>query len=127
QLMVRATDDVEKVRIFLGQGLVITVQAFVMLVGILIILFLTNARLTLVVLPILPIAIVLFMIFGAVSQPLFGEVQRRLSRLNTILQENLAGIKVVRAFAQEPREARSFGAAAEYYMEQQLKVSRVFS
>ncbi len=56
QLMIRATDDVEKVRGFLGQGLVMTVQAVVLLVGILIILFITNARLTLVVLPILPIA-----------------------------------------------------------------------
>ncbi len=127
QLMVRATDDVEKVRGFLGQGLVLAVQALVMLVGILIVLFWTNARLTLVVIPILPIAMILFMIFGAVSQPLFGEVQKRLSALNTILQENLAGIRVVRAFAQEPREQVRFGAATDHYMEQQLRVSRVFS
>lgn len=127
QLMIRATDDVEKTRLFLGQGLVIAVQAFVLLVGILIVLFLTNARLTLVVLPVLPVAIVLFMIFGAITQPLFGEVQRRLSRLNTILQENLAGIKVVKAFAQEPREQANFNEAADSLMEQQLYVSRIFS
>ncbi|MCZ7575057.1 MAG: ABC transporter ATP-binding protein/permease [Ardenticatenaceae bacterium] len=127
QLMVRATDDVEKARLFLGQGLVIAMQAVALLVGILIVLFLTNARLTLVVLPILPVAIVLFMIFGAITQPLFGEVQRRLSRLNTILQENLAGIKVVKAFVQEPREKVTFNAAADSLMNQQLTVSRIFS
>jgi ATP-binding cassette subfamily B protein len=127
QLMVRATDDVEKARLFLGQGFVIALQALVLLVGIVIVLFLTNAKLTLVVLPILPIAIVLFMVFGAVAQPLFLEVQIRLSRLNTILQENLAGIRVVKSAAQEPREQRRFDASADHYMEQQLKVSRIFS
>ena len=92
--------------------------------SILVVLFLTNARLTLVVVPMLPIAMVLFMAFGAISQPLFTEVQVRLSRLNTILQENLAGIRVVKAFAQEPREQGRFDAAADSLMSQLLRVSR---
>jgi ATP-binding cassette subfamily B multidrug efflux pump len=127
QLMIRATDDVEKTRLFLGQGFVIALQAVVMLVGIMVILALTNLRLTLVVLPILPIAIGLFMLFGAISQPLFAEVQQRLSALNTILQENLAGVRVVKAFAQEKREERRFDTSAENLMAQQLRVSRIFS
>jgi len=127
QLMIRATDDVEKVRLFIGQGLLMALQAVVLLVGTLIILLLTNFRLTLVVLPTLPIAFVLFLVFGAISQPLFTEVQRRLSKLNTILQENLAGIKVVKAFAREPQEQVKFDRAAESYMQQGIKVSRVFS
>ena len=127
QLMVRATDDVEKVRMFIGQGMLMAIQAVVLLTGTLIILFLTNARLTLIVLPILPIALVMFMIFGKVTQPLFSEVQRRLSRLNTILQENLAGIKVIKAFAREPEQIHKFESAADSYMAQQIKVARVFS
>src|SRR6266849_9508447 len=71
QLMIRATDDAEKVRLFIGQGLVMTLQSFLLLVSTLIVLWLTNHALTLVVLPILPIAVIFFMIFGAVSQPLF--------------------------------------------------------
>src|SRR5207245_4776102 len=58
QLMIRATDDVEKVRLFIGQGLVMALQAVVLLVGTLIVLWFTNQSLTLVVLPILPLAIV---------------------------------------------------------------------
>ncbi len=127
QLMIRATDDVEKVRIFIGQGLLLAVQALVMLVGTLLILLATNFRLTLIILPVLPIALVLFMVFGTISQPLFGEVQRRLSRLNTILQENLAGIKVVKAFAREPDEEKRFNDSAESLMQQFIKVSRTFS
>src|SRR5579859_2222599 len=75
QLMVRATDDVEKVRLFIGQGLLLTLQALVLLVGTLIILWFTNQALTLVVIPILPVALALFMFFGSISQPLFREVQ----------------------------------------------------
>jgi len=127
QLMVRATDDVEKVRAFIGQGMLMAIQAVVLLTGTLIILFLTNVRLTLIVLPILPVALFMFMLFGKITQPLFTEVQRRLSRLNTILQENLAGIKVIKAFAREPEQTRRFETAADSYMEQQIKVARIFS
>ena len=127
QLMIRATDDVEKVRLFIAQGLVLAAQAFLLLIGALVILGLTNWRLTLVIVPLLPIALILFMIFGRLSQPLFGEVQRRLSALNTILQENLAGIKVVKAFTREPYEEERFDRAATSLMAQQLRVSRVFS
>jgi ATP-binding cassette subfamily B protein len=127
QLMIRATDDVEKVRTFIGQGLLLAVGAFILLVGSLLILFTTNARLTLVVLPVLPIALLLFMIFGGISQPLFLKVQVRLSALNTLLQENLAGIKVVKAFTQEKRQQVKFQQAADALMAQQITVSRVFS
>ncbi len=127
QLMVRATDDVEKVRGFIGQGLLLALQALVLLTGTLIILLFTNLRLTLVILPILPLALFLFMIFGTISQPLFVEVQKRLSKLNTVLQENLAGIKVVKAFAREPEEQVKFHASAEDLMEQNIKVARIFS
>ena len=127
QLMIRATDDVEKVRLFVGQGLLITVQALILIVGVLAILFTSNAALTLVIIPILPIAIVLFMIFGALTGPLFGAIQIRLSKLNTILQENLAGMKVVKAFVREPYEQTRFNSAANNLMTQQLVVSRAFT
>ena len=127
QLMVRATDDVEKVRMFIGQGLLMAVHALVLLSGTLVILLLTNARLMLVVLPILPAALALFVVFGQVARPLFDKVQRLLSALNTILQENVAGIKVVKAFTREPEQQRRFSQAADRYMRQQLVVSRIFS
>ncbi len=127
QLMIRATDDVEKLRMFIGQGLLLALQALVLLIGTLIILWFTNASLTLVVLPILPLAMGVFMVFGAVSQPLFRVVQQRVSHLNTILQENVAGLKVVKAFAREPQEERRFDESADALMAQQLRVSRIFS
>jgi ATP-binding cassette subfamily B protein len=127
QLMVRATDDVEKVRLFIAQGLIMTVQAVLLLLTTLVILLAVNWRLTLAILPVLPLAVVLFGIFGKVTQPLFEEVQRRLSILNTILQENVAGIKVVKAFVREKEEQQKFAKANASLFEQHLKISRVFS
>jgi ATP-binding cassette subfamily B protein len=127
QLMIRATDDVEKVRLFIGQGLLMAVGALILLTGTLVIILTTNFRLTLVALPILPIALILFMFCGSISGPLFARVQARLDRLNTILQENLAGIKVVKAFTRKASEQAKFERAADDLMSQQINVSRVFS
>ncbi len=127
QLMIRATDDVEKVRLFIAQGLVMAAQSFILLILSLIILFATKWQLALVVIPILPIALVLFMIFGALAQPLFAKVQMKLSAMNTILQESLAGIKVVKAFVREPYEQQRFDKAADGLLAQQLSVSRTFA
>ena len=127
QLMIRATDDVEKLRLFLGQGLLQLVGAIVLLVATLIILFSTNAQLALATIWILPVALVLFMFFGGVSQPLFARVQQKLAALNTILQENLAGIKVVKAFTREKSEQVKFKVAADNLMAQQIMIARLFT
>lgn len=127
QLMIRATDDVEKVRLFIAQGLVLAAQAFLLLGVTLLILLFTNWRLTLAIIWILPVAFVLFAIFGALSTPLFIQVQMRLSKLNTVLQENLAGIKVVKAFAREKYEQKRFDEAVDSLFHQQVKVSRTFA
>lgn len=127
QLMIRATDDVERLRVFLAQGLLMALQAFVLLAGTLVILLLTNFTLTLVILPILPIAFVLFMVFGNIAQPLFREVQQRLGAVNTILQENLAGLRVIKAFTSERREQERFEGSIDALLAQQLRVARIFS
>lgn len=127
QLMIRATDDVERLRLFIGQGLIMALEAFILLTGTMIILLATNWKLTLVVIPILPLAIGLFGLFGSIAQPLFVEVQKRLSGANTILQENLAGIKVVRAFAREPQERNRFGVSIDTLLDQRVRIARVFS
>jgi ATP-binding cassette, subfamily B, multidrug efflux pump len=127
QLMIRATDDVEKVRLFIGQGLIQFVGAFILLGGTLIIIFSTNAKLALVTLWILPVALVLFFVFGGLARPLFNKVQQKLSILNTTLQENMAGIKVVKAFTREKDEQVKFRDQADHLMRQQLVIARVFS
>ena len=127
QLMIRATDDVEKVRTFIGQGLLMGLQALVLMIGTLVILYLSNAKLTLIILPILPAAMVLFMVFGVIARPMFEAVQKKLSILNAILQENVAGIKVVKAFNREGDQQRRFDASADDFMNGMIRVMRVMT
>ena len=127
QLMIRATDDVEKLRLFLGQGLLMAIQAFILLTGTLTILMLTNWKLTMIIMPTLPIAFALFMLFGAKAMPLFSKVQRKLSVVNTIVQENLTGLKVVKSFTSEDREEERFQESIDALLEQQMQVTKFLS
>jgi ATP-binding cassette, subfamily B, multidrug efflux pump len=127
QLMIRATDDVEKVRLFIGQGLLQLIGAFILLTGTIIILFTTNASLAWAMMPILPVALVLFAFFAGKSRPMFGLVQQKLSALNTVLQENLAGVKVIKAFTREKQQQEKFKARADDTMTQAIKLSRLFT
>ncbi len=127
QLMIRATDDIEKVRLFIGQGLLQLVGAIILLTGTIIILFNTSVTLAWTAMPILPIALVMFMIFSSAAQPMFRKVQIKLSTLNTILQENLAGIKVIKAFTREREQDVRFRAAADDLMGQAIAVARLFT
>ena len=127
QLMIRATDDVEKVRLFIGQGLLQLVGAVILLSGTIIILFTSNVSLAWTAMPILPVAMVLFGVFASLAQPMFMKVQQKLSYLNTVLQENLAGIKVIKAFTREKEQQSKFRQAADATMNQSIAVSRLFT
>jgi ATP-binding cassette subfamily B protein len=127
QLMIRATDDVEKVRLFIGQGLLHLVGAIILLVGTVIILFTSNTTLAWTAMPLLPIAGVIFVIFASLARPMFKKVQVKLSTLNTILQENLAGIKVIKAFTREVEQQGKFNHAADDTMNQQIALARLFT
>ena len=127
QLMIRATDDVEKVRLFIGQGLLQLVGAIILLTGTVIILFTSNASLAWTAMPILPVAMVMFVFFSSMARPMFTKVQIKISTLNTILQENLAGIKVIKAFTRETEQQSKFNFAANDTMNQQIKLARLFT
>ncbi len=110
-LVTRLTSDVEAVRGFVGTGIVQIVAALLTLLGTIVVLLLINWSLTLVVL--LTIPPIFYLLFRFVSQigPRFGQVQMALGKLNTVLQEDLRGLKVVRAFAREQHEEKRYSVA----------------
>ncbi len=111
QVMTRITNDVDQVRLFMGNGFVQIVSAVLMLVGSATILLIMNWRLALVALAIVPLVSVVFVLFFRAVGPRFRAVQQKLGVLNTVLQETLAGIRVVKAFAREPYQQQRFGTA----------------
>jgi len=127
QLMTRVTSDVEMVRQFIGQGFLQLMGALVMLAGSAAVLFAMNWRLALISLTIIPCVFLVFFRFVRSVQPLFRLVQQRLGALNTVLQENIAGARVVKAFAREEHEIARFGTANELLLKQNIDVMRATS
>lgn len=104
QLLTRITSDIEQIRTFVGTTLIQVVGSVVTLVSIAIILLLMDWQLALITLVMVPIAGILLAQFLTRNQKLFERVQEQLGNLNGVLQENLFGIRVVKAFVREPVE-----------------------
>ncbi len=124
QLMTRVTSDVDTVRNFTGNGLLQLVNAIVMLFGSAIILLLMNWRLALIVLTIVPAVLSIFLFFLRRIGPRFRLVQQKLGNLNTILQENLAGVRVIKAFVREPYEVARYRKANDDLLQENLTIVR---
>lgn len=108
QLLTRITSDIEQIRTFVGTSLIQVVGAVVTLVTISIILIIMNWQLALITLAMVPLAGLLMARFLITTQTLFSQVQEQLGDLNAVLQENLQGVRVVKAFVREPAERERY-------------------
>jgi ATP-binding cassette, subfamily B, multidrug efflux pump len=124
-LMTRISSDVNLVRMFSSNGLALMLRAVLMIVGSLIMVFILDTTLALVMVACLGLAAFIITGFTRKVRPLFSVVQDKLSKLNTVLQESLAGIHVVKAFVREKFEIDRFNSASYDYMRQQIRVGRI--
>lgn len=108
QLLTRVTSDIEQIRSFLSTSLMQVISAIVTLVSIATILLLMNWELALITLTVVPMSGWLMVRFLLMNSKLFGEVQQQLGNLNTVLQENLFGVRVVKAFVRESAETERY-------------------
>ncbi len=127
QLLTRATSDVDRVQGFVGHGFIMFITALIMIVGSLILLFSLDWQLALIMVVLMPLTMAVFVYFATHARPLFTKVQQYISHLNTVLQENLAGVRVVKAFAREPYEHERFSAANLDLMNQNIEVGKMLA
>ncbi len=124
QLIIRLTSDINIVQMMVMMGLRMFIRAPLMIVGSVLIMYSINAELAGVTLLIMPLTLVFSGLFVWKGQPMFTQVQTKLDRLNSVLQENLSGVRVVKAFVRQRHEAERFGAANDALMNQAMKVNR---
>ena len=124
QLMTRVSSDVDVARMFLSAGLALLLRSLLMVVGSLIMMLFIDWQLSLVMMVMLAISGSVIFWFLRVVGPLFTIVQQKLGKLNTLVQENLAGVHVVKAFVREEYEIDRFSAQNVEYMEENIKVGR---
>lgn len=124
QLMTRVSSDVDVVRMFLSAGLALLLRALLMVIGSLIMIVQIDWQLSLVMIAMLGLAGGIIHWFLRVVSPLFTIVQQKLGILNTAVQENLAGVHLVKAYVREQHEVERFNDLNQDYMEQNIKVGR---
>ncbi len=123
QLLSRATVDIQAVRLFLGYGLIFVFQYVFTIVTVLALLTVLNAQLTLVALAITPVLTYLAFRYSRVSHPVLKEVQQRVADVTAMAEENIVGVRVVKAFAQEQAESERFRAGSERIFRQALRAA----
>ena len=127
KLMTRMTSDVELVRMFVGTGVLQLLSAVIMLIGAIVIMFLMSWQLALIILALIPAILGVLVMFITRIMPISKTVQQNLGALNTVLQENLAGMRVVKAFAREPYELDRYGRQNRELLQSNLDLIRVFT
>jgi ATP-binding cassette, subfamily B, multidrug efflux pump len=124
-LMSRATNDLNAVRMMIGPAVMYLSNTVLTFVTVIILMLSLNRRLTLLSLIPLPILSVAVYFFGAVIHRRFDRIQDQLSTISAVTQEALAGVRVVRAYRQEHFETQRFRIANEEYLRRNRKLIRV--
>jgi ATP-binding cassette, subfamily B, bacterial len=125
QLMSRATVDLQSVRFFLGYGLVFIAQAVVTIALAAVAMFLLQPDLAAISLAPVPFVVLIANRYGHRSRPAMQEAQQRIAELTADAEENISGIRVIKAFAQEDRQLDRFRHTVQRVFDQQLLATRI--
>ena len=127
QLMVRLSNDSGVVQRLFQISLRIGTRAPLLMIGSLILMFNTAPQLAMTMLPLLLITSAIIAVFSIKMGPLFLTMQQKLDRLNNVLQENIAGVRVVKAFVRARHEGDRFEQANEDFTERNIRVAQLMS
>jgi ATP-binding cassette, subfamily B, bacterial len=124
QLMSRATVDLQGVRFFLGYGLIFFFQNILTVVSVTVVLFFFEWKLALAVLAVTPFLVALAYRYSHIAHPTLRDVQQKLADVATVAEENIVGVHVVKAFAQEPAEEAKFAVRNDALFGQTIHANR---
>jgi ATP-binding cassette, subfamily B, multidrug efflux pump len=123
-IMARLTSDLESVRSVLGPGIMYPIDTISMAAFVLSMMFVISPKLTLVVLLSAPVVSLTVFYLGRITYKLHTRIQEQFSLLSNGAQENLAGVRIVRAFAQEEREIEKFDDLNKEYVKRNIAMTR---
>jgi ATP-binding cassette subfamily B protein len=125
QLMSRATVDLQAVRFFLGYGLIFIGQSMLSILLAAVAMFALQPGLAALALAPVPFVVLIAQRYGRVSRPAMQEVQQRIAELTAEAEENISGVRVVKAFAQEDRQRRRFSEVVARVFDQSMRSTRI--
>jgi ATP-binding cassette subfamily B protein len=124
-IMARSTNDLNAVRMMLGPGIMYCTETTVMLILSVAVMINTDWRLTFLALVPAPFVSVAVIVFGRRIHTRFEQIQKMFSDISSRVQENLAGVRVVRAYAQEKAEVKQFEALNRDYIRENIGLARI--
>lgn len=124
-LVTRLTNDVQQVQNVLMMGLRMAPRAPGMFLGALIMAFMMNRQLAVIILIVIPLLLTAIILILKTAFPRFGEMQRRLDRLNSGIQESLTNVRVVKSFVREAHEIEKFSRLNRDLKESSLRALRI--
>ena len=125
EVMSRVTSDVDSARVFSGRGLLEIVNTVVLYAAILALMVSLHWRLALLALAIMPVLGYTAIQYGARVRPLYSRLQRQWAQLTAVLQENITGVRVVKAFAREAFEVDKFAGENQEYLQRNIAATRL--
>src|SRR2546421_2351508 len=125
QLMSRATVDLQSVRFFLGYGLIFIAQSLVTILLAAVAMFALQPGLAAISLAPVPFVVLIANRYGKRSRPAMQEAQQRIAELTADAEENVSGVRVVKAFAQEKRQRGRFDQSVQRVFDQQIRATRI--
>ena len=125
QLMSRSTVDLQSVRFFLGYGLIFILQSLVTIVVAAVVMLALNVELGLLALAPAPFIFVVAFRYGRRNRPASQEVQQRIAELTAEVEENVGGIRLVKAFAREERQLGRVRERARRVFDQSMVSTRL--
>jgi len=127
ELLVRMTSDINIVKTAIMMSVRIVFRAPLMLIGSLIMMVVISPKLALLLLVLIPAILVMVWILSTKARPMFKIVQERLEKVNTVLHENIAGVRLVKAFVRADFEKGRFQTVNEELTNKGIKVHRIMS
>lgn len=126
-LITRTTNDVQQIQMVLFMGVSMMLAAPITAIGAIIMAIQTNAHLSLLLLVVVPLMSLVIVLLLQRIVPLFRIVQVKIDRINLILREQIAGVRVIRAFVKRDVEEERFAEASADLMNTTMKVAQIFS
>ncbi|ODS32200.1 MAG: ABC transporter ATP-binding component [Candidatus Scalindua rubra] len=127
RLVTRLTNDIAALGELFSAGIIVVIGDVFIIVGVIVTMFLLNIKLALVALCVFPILMIVAIFFSKRIKMAYREIKRKLARINSHLNENITGMKIIQLFNREEKNYEKFDSANKDYLEEQVRYIRYYA
>ena len=127
RLVTRLTNDIAALGELFSAGIIVVIGDVFIIVGVIVTMFLLNVKLALISLSVLPVIVIIAIFFNKRIRISYREVRRKLARINSYLNENITGMKVIQLFNREKENYERFDSVNKDYLDEQVKYTRYYA